>query len=226
LESAAIGIVLLALTGVFVTVFYHYRRRTQRDSIDTNSDMQSELATPPTEKFQEANEYLSLTSATDELTGLGNRRVLFDALVERLQADDCGRSALIMVDVDHFKRINDTHGRQAGDEVLVRLAQTMLATCRDSDLIVRWGGEEFVALLGNSDELRLQLAAERLRLHIRRLVIELDNGVALQVTASIGATLIRAGQSAESALRKVDRLLIEAKAKGRDRAQCGLDSEV
>ena len=126
-----------------------------------------------------------------------------------------------MVDIDHFKVINDTHGHAAGDAVLVRLAQTMKDTCRDNDLIVRWGGEEFVVLLHDSDEKRLQQAAERLRLHIRRLVIDLENGVTLQVTASIGASMIRAGQGPESALRLVDQLLYEAKQEGRDRVISG-----
>lgn len=176
-------------------------------------------------ELRAANEQLAVLSTTDELTGLGNRRLMHEALAERLRDDDTGSTGLLMVDIDHFKVINDTHGHPAGDAVLVRLAQAMRDTCRDNDLIVRWGGEEFVALLGGSDERRLQLAAERLRLHIRRLVIELDNGVALQVTVSIGATLVRSGQSPESALRQVDRLLYEAKAEGRDRVKSSRPEE-
>jgi len=218
LNSAAVVMALLALTGVLSAVLYAYKRRAQRTSIAKNNEpIESAPPPPPAEEPQETNEYLSVLSATDELTGLGNRRVLHDALAERLSGDDSSRAALIVVGIDHFETITDTHGDQAGDEVLVCLAQTMRATCRDSDLIVRWGGDELVALLANSDERRLQLATERLRLHIRRLVIELANGVALQVTASIGATLVRPGQSAESALRQVDRLLFEAKAEGRGR---------
>ena len=124
-----------------------------------------------------------------------------------------------MVDIDHFKVINDTHGHPAGDAVLVQLAQAMRDTCRDDDLITRWGGEEFIVLLHDSNEQRMRLAAERLRLHIRRLVIQLDNGVALQVTASLGAALMRPGQGSESALRQVDKLLFEAKREGRDRVK-------
>lgn len=188
----------------------------------TQRSQQLESVEAAAGELREANEYLAALSNTDELTGLGNRRLMRDALTERLREDDSGSTGLIMVDIDHFKAINDTHGHLAGDAVLVRLAKVMRETCRDKDLIVRWGGEEFVALLGNSDERRLQLAAERLRMHIRRLVIELDNGVALQVTASIGATLVRPGQSAESALRQVDRLLYEAKSEGRDRVKASL----
>ncbi len=184
------------------------------------TDRTNELAsvTAVADELQEANEQLIELSNTDSLTGLGNRRLLHETLANRLLEEDSS-SGLVMVDIDHFKTINDTHGHAAGDAVLIRLAQTMRDTCRDKDLIVRWGGEEFVVLLHDADAQRVQLAAERLRLHIRRLVIELDNGVALQVTASIGAALVRPGQSAESALRLVDRLLYEAKQEGRDRVK-------
>lgn len=181
----------------------------------------NEMESVPTvaNELQEGNGPSDESSNTDQLTGLGNRRRLHDALANR-SFDDIGTSVgLIMVDIDHFKAINETHGHSAGDAVLIRLAGAIREICRDSDLIVRWGGEEFVVLLSESNEHRLHLAAERLRLHIRRLVIELENGVALQVTASIGATLIRPGQSSESALRQVDRLLHEAKKNGRDQVK-------
>ena len=172
-------------------------------------------------ELRDMNEQLEELSLTDPLTGLGNRRALQVALAEQQDQEDAGALGLIMVDIDHFKLINDTHGHEAGDMVLVRLSAAMLETCRDNDIIVRWGGEEFVVLVSDADERRLQLAAERLRMHIRRLVIELPNGVALQITASIGATVMRPGQSSESALRKVDRLMYEAKQDGRDRVRSG-----
>lgn len=228
MNSVAVGMVLLVLTGGFVAAIYYYKKRVQTGAVVASRNKQSESTEAEAEPHQTSDdpeELSMIDEMTDELTGLGNRRSLHAALTERLRADNPGGTALIMVDIDHFKAINDTHGHEAGDEVLVRLAETMRATCRNSDLVVRWGGEEFVALLGSSDERRLQLAAERLRLHIRRLVIELDNGVALQVTASIGATLVRRGQSAESALRQVDRLLNEAKAEGRDRVKSGPNPE-
>lgn len=185
----------------------------------TQRKMELASVTAEAGELKEVNEHLEHLSNTDELTGLGNRRCMHEALSLRSYEDQSASIGLIMVDIDHFKAINDTHGHSAGDAVLIRLAQAMRDTCRDNDLIVRWGGEEFVVLLNESDEQRLQLAAERLRLHIRRLVIELENGVALQVTASIGATLVRPGQSSESALRQVDRLLYEAKQEGRDRVK-------
>ena len=187
------------------------------DVTDRSNQLASVAATA--DQLQEANEKLLELSNTDQLTGLGNRRALLDELNLYAAKDKQGSIGLIMVDIDHFKVINDTHGHPAGDAVLVQLAQAMRDTCRDDDLITRWGGEEFIVLLHDSNEQRMRLAAERLRLHIRRLVIQLDNGVALQVTASLGAALMRSGQGSESALRQVDRLLFEAKREGRDRVK-------
>ncbi len=187
------------------------------DVTDRSNQLASVAATA--DQLQEANEKLLELSNTDQLTGLGNRRALLDELNLYAAKDKQGSIGLIMVDIDHFKVINDTHGHPAGDAVLVQLAQAMRDTCRDDDLITRWGGEEFIVLLHDSNEQRMRLAAERLRLHIRRLVIQLDNGVALQVTASLGAALMRPGQGSESALRQVDKLLFEAKREGRDRVK-------
>jgi len=167
-------------------------------------------------ELQDTNLQLKEMSLTDPLTGLSNRRRLQNEL-KSVCGDDASCSiGLIMIDIDHFKTVNDTHGHDAGDQVLLELAKAMRDTCREEDLLVRWGGEEFVVLLPESDERRLQIAAERLRLHIRQMTIELRNAVTLRVTASIGATLIRPQQSPESALRKVDKLLYEAKRDGRD----------
>jgi len=187
------------------------------------TDHSKELASvsAAADELQQENKELLELSNTDPLTGLANRRCLMEALSVDAEVDNKRKLGLLMVDVDHFKVINDTHGHAAGDAVLVRLAQAIRETCRDKDLIVRWGGEEFVVLLNDSDDQRLRLAAERLRLHIRRLAIHLQNGVTLQVTASIGASMVRAGQGPESAMRRVDRLLLEAKREGRDRVISG-----
>jgi|GEM_PF-6911062 len=181
------------------------------------TDQSNELASAAAaaDELQQKNERLLALTKIDSLTGLGNRRCLLDEL--SLYANNEARIGLVMVDIDHFKTINDTHGHAAGDAVLVRLAAAMRETCRDNDLIVRWGGEEFVVLLHDSDEQRLQQAAERLRLQIRRLVIDLENSVTLQVTASIGASMVREGQSPDSVLQQVDQLMLEAKRAGRDR---------
>ena len=183
------------------------------------TDQSNELASvsAAATELQQKNERLLALSKTDPLTRLGNRRCLLDELNLYANEDGDTRAGLVMVDIDHFKVIIDTHGHAAGDAVLVRLASAMREICRDNDMIVRWGGEEFVILLHDSDEQRLQQAAERIRLQIRRLVVNLENGVTLQVTASIGALMVRNGQSPESVLQQVDGLMLEAKRAGRDR---------
>lgn len=183
------------------------------------TDQSNELASVSAvaDELQQKNDRLVALTKTDPLTGLGNRRCLVDELSLHAKDDNPAKIGLVMVDIDHFKVINDTHGHAAGDAVLVHLATAMRETCRDNDLIARWDGEEFVVLLHDSDEKRLQQAAERLRLQINRLVINLENGVTLQVTASIGASMVRDGQSPESVLQQVDRLMLEAKRAGRDR---------
>ena len=170
-------------------------------------------------ELQNANEQLEEMTLTDPLTGLGNRRKLQTVLQEDYAKPTATTAGLIMIDIDHFKAVNDTHGHEAGDQLLIALAGAMRDTCRENDVLVRWGGEEFIVLLPDSDERRLHIAAERLRLHIRKMNIEVRNNLTLRVTASIGATLIRPKQSPESALRQVDKLLYQAKLDGRDRVK-------
>ena len=170
-------------------------------------------------ELQNANEQLEEMTLTDPLTGLGNRRKLQTVLQEDYAKPTANTAGLIMIDIDHFKAVNDTHGHEAGDQVLIALAGAMRDTCRENDVLVRWGGEEFIVLLPDSDERRLYIAAERLRLHIRKMNIEVRKNLTLRVTASIGATLIRPKQSPESALRQVDKLLYQAKLDGRDRVK-------
>jgi len=182
----------------------------------TERKRQIETVTNTASELQNTNQQLEEMSFTDPLTGLGNRRKLQSVLKEISFNDSMSSTGLIMIDLDHFKSVNDTHGHDAGDQVLLELANAMREACRVEDILVRWGGEEFVVLLPDSDSRRMQIAAERLRLHIRQLKIELRNAVTLRITASIGATLIQPKQSPESALRKVDKLLYEAKRDGRD----------
>ena len=174
------------------------------------------------EQLQSANEQLEEVSRTDPLTGLGNRRKLQEALAVRDLEPSTDAIGLLMIDVDHFKAVNDTHGHDAGDLVLVELANIMRDTFRTSDRVVRWGGEEFLILVEQSDPHSIQALAERLRQRIRALTITLPNNVTLRVTASIGALLVGPGESSNDALRRVDQLLYEAKQEGRDRVRAAL----
>jgi diguanylate cyclase (GGDEF)-like protein len=123
-----------------------------------------------------------------------------------------------MIDVDHFKRINDLHGHSAGDQVLRRVAETIVGQLRDSDVCGRLGGEEFGVLLPHADRERAVEAGERLRGSVARLTVSLESGATVRVTLSIGVgTLSGPEGDLDSLLQKADRGLYQAKAGGRDR---------
>ena len=148
---------------------------------------------------------------TDPLTGTHNRR----ALDRILAAGDLGTLPLsvLAIDVDHFKRVNDTHGHRVGDEVLVELARRLRAALRGSDLVVRTGGEEFVALLPGTGEAAARAVAARILETVRGLPFVLGD-LSLPVTVSIGCAT---GSEASELLAAADRLLYDAKRAGRDR---------
>jgi len=157
---------------------------------------------------------LNLLAVTDPLTGVWNRR-----RGEELVSADLAEArrygpalSLLMLDIDHFKDINDTHGHQIGDRVLVQLTQLLLDNLRTSDVLSRWGGEEFVILMRHCTIDDAVLLAEKLR----GLVFDTDFGEAGTVTVSIGAAELTPGEDLESWLRRADIAMYEAKAAGRN----------
>ncbi len=165
-----------------------------------------------------ANELKEL-AATDSLTGILNRRTIeVETMRQLAQIKRSGDNvAIMMIDVDHFKQINDRHGHPAGDEVLRRLAHLMRSVVRGTDYIARYGGEEFCILLPATGEKQAAALAERLR----RLYSELRvdwNGHSLQSTISIGVADSRqAGSDLETLIKAVDTALYQAKHQGRNR---------
>jgi len=172
-------------------------------------------------RVSKANERLRFSSEHDPLTGLSNRRYFN----ERVLAIDGGRpvgGCVLLADLDHFKRINDTHGHPAGDAVLAAMSQRLAAALRENDKLVRWGGEEFLAVLGPMTPAQADLTAERLLQAVRREPV-MWNGQLIRCTISIGyASFPMAGSatdiSLDSAISLVDKALYEAKRRGRDRA--------
>jgi diguanylate cyclase (GGDEF)-like protein len=152
---------------------------------------------------------------TDPLTRLANRGWFQENFErERRKADRVGSSlALTMFDIDHFKAINDRHGHQAGDQVLLALAERMRGLMRDYDIISRWGGEEFIVLLPDTDLDGACRIAERLRAEIAAMGIP-EVG---QVTCSFGVAERRGGESMDSLINRADAALYQAKDAGRDR---------
>jgi diguanylate cyclase (GGDEF)-like protein len=158
---------------------------------------------------------LQAQAAQDALTGLSNLRGFEHAAAARWEHGEA--LALLAVDADHFKRINDAHGHATGDAVLRWLGQQLTETARQHDVVARLGGEEFVLLLPNSTLEQALAAAERLRERVAQQPFD-EDGVRLRVTVSIGVATRREDDPAvDAVLRRADRALYAAKAAGRNR---------
>lgn len=156
----------------------------------------------------------------DGLTGLHNRRWLDESLprvMDRSMRNDQAL-AVLMADVDHFKRVNDDHGHPAGDQVLVTVAQTLMANVRPTDLVARYGGEEFVVILPGTDEPGARLAAERLRGAVAAVAIIGPMGEHLPpVTISVGGVAMTREDTMQTLIASADSALYESKRTGRNR---------
>jgi diguanylate cyclase (GGDEF)-like protein len=170
-------------------------------------------------------ERLKRTGLTDGLTGINNRRFFDQRINEEIER--AGRSdetlSCLFIDIDFFKRINDTWGHQQGDAVLHDIAALMQSHLRRSDVLARYGGEEFAMLLGNTDRQGAMDIAERLR----RAIATRDTTSLPEITVSIGVASIRptdlpgsTAQQAEGLLKAADEALYAAKQQGRNRVSC------
>ncbi len=160
-------------------------------------------------------------AATDALTSLLNRRA-FAEMVERdvsLAHRHGWPLSLLLLDVDHFKQVNDRFGHAVGDEVLAAVAATLGLTVRKSDLVARWGGEEFVVALSHTAVSGARVMAERLRRRIGEKRVDVKGREPLVVTASIGVASLVQGESLEELVARADRAMYAAKAKGRNRVE-------
>jgi diguanylate cyclase (GGDEF)-like protein len=160
-----------------------------------------------------------LAAQTDELTGAANRRSIFeraDTLLANCR-DRNRTAAVLLLDLDHFKSVNDTFGHDVGDGVLRATAQTLSEVLRKGDLFGRVGGEEFACCLPNTSALEAIAVAERLRAAISKLCLMSPGGV-ICVTASVGvASTDSVGYDFPELMKAADAALYEAKARGRDR---------
>ncbi|HKQ47394.1 MAG TPA: sensor domain-containing diguanylate cyclase [Phycisphaerae bacterium] len=154
----------------------------------------------------------------DELTGVANRRFLEASLRARLAEVRRGdlRFGFLMIDLDHFKRINDRFGHQIGDSILKVVAATLSGVSRPFDLVARWGGEEFVVIITKVAPEHLELVANRLRILVAHSGLK-TRGNPLSVTISIGATIVALDDDLESLMGRTDKLLYAAKNAGRNR---------
>ncbi len=169
-------------------------------------------------------EQLRIASDTDFLTSLPNRRAFTSRAADLLAQARRQRwpVALLVFDLDHFKRVNDQHGHQVGDQVLCEAARRARSQVRQGELLARLGGEEFVVLASNCDPEQAQQLAERLRAALGDTPMT-PGGQPLQVTASVGLACAAAGQAValDGLFREADHALYAAKAAGRNRVCCG-----
>jgi diguanylate cyclase (GGDEF)-like protein len=181
-----------------------------------NAELES-LVAARTRELVEKNRQLEVLSVTDKLTGLFNRRKLDEVLEEELARSrryDVGFS-VVMLDIDHFKRINDTHGHVAGDAVLVAVAGILRDCTREADALGRFGGEEFVLVCRHATLDDGLATAEKIRAAVE------GHGFAAvgAVTASLGVAAYREGDTLASLVGRADAALYRAKAGGRNRVE-------
>ncbi len=167
-------------------------------------------------------EELQAQAMLDSLTGLANRRYGEVELAARLaELRRYGwRFAVLFLDLDGFKRVNDRFDHATGDEALRMVARTLQTNTRRENLVCRWGGEEFVAVLSNTDETRLPRVAEIFRMLVERSGLHHEREL-IRVTVSIGATIATPDDTPESLIARADRLMYQSKSAGKNRVTVG-----
>ncbi len=168
-------------------------------------------------KIFELHESNRTNTLADELTGVANRRAFQYELSRRMTEWHRQETSLsmILVDIDHFKKFNDTYGHQAGDSVLREVARAIYAAVREVDLVARYGGEEFSVILPNTTLADAKEAAERVRSVIEASRFEYE-GFKLRLTVSVGVAHVRAGEDSDSFIQRTDAALYASKEAGRN----------
>jgi diguanylate cyclase (GGDEF)-like protein len=166
----------------------------------------------------QAREELRFRATHDVLTGVWNRGALLEMLHRELErgARSATPTAVLMLDLDHFKHVNDTYGHLAGDAVLREVARRMLDNVRAYDLVGRYGGEEFLIVLPGCNRQQVEQSAERIRCAVAGQAVP-GEGCQIPVTLSIGATVAENGETERETLTAADTALYQAKVAGRNR---------
>lgn len=167
------------------------------------------------------NVRLHRVAVTDPLTGTYNREFLQQRLPAEIeQAADRDRPlSIAIVDVDHFKPVNDQHGHGVGDLVLAEVARRLRSAIRGGDLLVRYGGEEFIAVLPKADAGRAWEVGERMRQRVAERAFEVGDGLALLLRISVGVAQWRSGEKMPDLIQRADVALYAAKQRGRNRVE-------
>ena len=196
-------------------------RRVVAQLIEANEQLKTDLADAQSRLKQQEIEIACRTNEarTDQLTGLANRRAFDEQLARRVEEWRRRGTpvSLMLVDVDHFKKFNDTHGHQAGDRVLQGVAQVLRDTMRDMDIVARYGGEEFAVILASTNLEEGQRATLRAIKAISQSTFHFE-GAALRVTASMGLAQASNDDNTELLIQRADEALYASKESGRN---CG-----
>ncbi|HEX7025867.1 MAG TPA: GGDEF domain-containing protein, partial [Gammaproteobacteria bacterium] len=212
-EQWYLGIIVAWLVIVFGILVFRVSRL--KSAINDHNARERDL--------QKLNRILDIKSRhfekmarTDPLTGVSNRAGISDVLVREIRShiETAHPLTVIMLDIDHFKPINDTHGHDYGDEVLIKVARALVETLRTSDAVARWGGEEFLLVCPNTSLQNGAALAEKLRERIKALGI----GGKCRISASFGVATL-GNESIDQLIKRVDEALYRAKQNGRDRVE-------
>jgi diguanylate cyclase (GGDEF)-like protein/PAS domain S-box-containing protein len=167
---------------------------------------------------------LRQSSQVDRLTGIANRRALearLHGIIAEHQEQQEQHFAVIFIDIDNFKHVNDTFGHEIGDNVLQMVAQTLQKNLRRSDVVGRWGGEEFLAILYEVDTAQAAISvAEKMRMLVEHSRLDVENKH-INVTVSIGVTMLSNEDDIESVINRADQLMYISKASGKNHVSLG-----
>lgn len=167
---------------------------------------------------RERTEKLERLAFLDPMTEIWNRRGFADAFNKEhgISLDNGRRLGILLVDLDHFKSINDTHGHQAGDDAIIEVANRISCSLRDFDICARWGGDEFIVLAGDVNRTSLALMASRILIAVSREPVRLSNGEILDVSVSIGGCVVAEDDVLADAATRADEALYASKRRGRN----------
>jgi diguanylate cyclase (GGDEF)-like protein/PAS domain S-box-containing protein len=190
--------------------------RDEEDRVIGAAEVFSDIT--PQKEMQERIKELEKLALVDNLTGLSNRKHLEGELEARFQEQyRYGLSfGILFIDIDFFKKVNDTFGHEAGDQALKTVAETFKASTRSYDLFGRWGGEEFLGIIRNVDRAIIGKVAERFRILVEKTSVP-TVGNTLSVTVSIGATIATPQDSPVALVQRADELMYQSKQQGRNR---------
>ena len=210
----------LSLTSHLITLSINAVQESEQEIKKITESIDKKVAVR-TQDMKKVQDKLKTQAYTDPLTGLYNRRyfteITSDIVKNKRMAEKQG--AIFILDIDFFKNINDTFGHGVGDKVLINLAKTLKETLRSDDISIRFGGEEFVIFLPNTNKENALFIADKLRMKIEENIIQVSNETKdIRYTASIGiATINNDDQNMNSVLERADKALYKAKKEGKNR---------